>query len=237
MNNNKVFVITGASRGIGEGIALMLSSKLKNINLVLIAKNIEKLKNVKEKCIENGTNVEIFSCDVSNVDEVNNMAKQFYEKFNSVDVLINNAGIFKYSTFIDTSVEMFDEMISTNLRSVFLISKVFVPLMINQNYGDIFNVSSIAGLSGYYGGSAYSASKFGISGLSKTMRIELKKYNIKVCCVYPGAVYTDSWIGTEHPIEKFIPVRDISLLFYNLYELSRNTVVEEITLRPISGDL
>jgi short-subunit dehydrogenase len=237
MNDNKVFVITGASRGIGEGIALILSSKIKNINLFLIAKNIEKLNQVKEKCIENGANVEICSCDVSNVDEVNNMAKQFHEKFNHIDVLINNAGIFKYSTIIDTSIEMFDEIIATNLRSVFLISKVFIPLMINQNYGDIFNVSSIAGLSGYYGGSAYSASKFGMSGLSKTMRIELKNYNIKVCCVYPGAVYTDSWAGTEHSIEKFISVKDISLLFYNIYELSRNTVVEEIILRPILGDL
>ena len=237
MNNNKVFFINGASRGIGEGIALILSSKIKNINLFLIAKNIEKLNEVKEKCIENGANVEICSCDVSNVDEVNNMAKQFHEKFNHIDVLINNAGIFKYSTIIDTSIEMFDEIIATNLRSVFLISKVFIPLMINQNYGDIFNVSSIAGLSGYYGGSAYSASKFGMSGLSKTMRIELKNYNIKVCCVYPGAVYTDSWTGTEHSIEKFISVKDISLLFYNIYELSRNTVVEEIILRPILGDI
>jgi NADP-dependent 3-hydroxy acid dehydrogenase YdfG len=120
---------------------------------------------------------------------------------------------------------------------VFLVSKAFVPGMAARGRGDVFNMSSIAGLDAYPGGAGYCAAKFGVTGLSKVMRAELKTKGVRVCCVYPGATWSPSWSGSGVAEERMMPAEDVARAFLDVYRLTRKTVVEEIVLRPQLGDL
>jgi short-subunit dehydrogenase len=128
-------------------------------------------------------------------------------------------------------------MLSANLRSLFLVSRAFAPGMIRRRRGDIFNMSSIAGLIALPGASAYTAAKFGVTGLSKAMRAEFRGRGVRVCCVYPGATVSPSWKGSGVPARRMMPAEDVAEAFLALYRVTRRTVIEEIVLRPQEGDL
>ena len=113
----------------------------------------------------------------------------------------------------------------------------FLPAMLKRKRGDIFFMSSIAGLGAYPQAAAYCAAKFGVTGLTKVMRAELKDKGVRVCCVHPGAVWTPSWANSGFTAEKMMPAEDIARAILEVYRLSRRTVVEEIVLRPQLGDL
>lgn len=232
-----VVLITGASQGIGEALALEFAKELKGVRLALVARTKENLTRVASRCKKLGAQVEIFPCDVADEQAVLVLKKAVTKTFKHVDVLINNAGNFKAASLVDMSVAMFDQLISTNLRSVFLVSQAFIPQMIKRKQGSIFNMSSIAGLIAYPGGAGYSAAKFGVTGLSKVMRSELKAHGIRVTCVYPGATFSPSWKGSNVPAKRMMPAEDVAKAFYAIYQMSKRTVVEEIVLRPLLGDL
>jgi short-subunit dehydrogenase len=128
-------------------------------------------------------------------------------------------------------------MYAANLRSLFLVTKAFAPAMLRRRRGDIFNMGSIAGLVAYPGGSAYTAAKFGVTGLSKAMRAEFKGRGVRVSCVHPGATVSPSWRGSGVPAARMMPAEDVAKAFVALYRMTRRTVVEEIVLRPQLGDL
>jgi NADP-dependent 3-hydroxy acid dehydrogenase YdfG len=230
-------LITGASQGIGAAIAKTFAREIRGVRLALVARNATKLAAVARACTKLGATAETFACDVSNEAAVTTLAAAVGKRFGGVDVLINNAGKFFGAPFTELSVTDFDRMIAANLRSVFLVSRAFAPGMIKRRRGDIFNMSSIAGLIAYPGGAGYTAAKFGVSGLSKVMRAELREKGVRVCCVYPGATWSPSWEGSGVAKERIMPAADIARAFLDVYRLSRNTVVEEIVLRPQRGDL
>jgi NAD(P)-dependent dehydrogenase (short-subunit alcohol dehydrogenase family) len=154
-----------------------------------------------------------------------------------VDVLINNAGVFAMAPFVDTKVAEFDRMVATNLRSAFLVTQAFLPAMLKRQRGDIFFMSSIAGLGAYPSAAGYCAAKFGVTGLSKVLRAETKNAGIRVCCVHPGATWSPSWSQSGVKPERIMPAEDIARAILDLHRLGRRTVVEEIILRPLAGDL
>jgi NADP-dependent 3-hydroxy acid dehydrogenase YdfG len=231
-------LLTGASQGIGAAIAKTFARELGGrVRLALVARNEKNLAAVARACAKAGATVESFGCDVSDAAAVEEMAAAVAKRFGPVDVLINNAGKFAGGPLLETSVEQFDAMIAANLRSVFLVTRAFVPAMLKRGRGDVFNMSSIAGLQAYPGGGAYGAAKFGVTGLSKVMREEWKDQGIRVCCVHPGATVSPSWAGAGVPDERMMPAEDVAQAFFEIYRLSRRTVVEEIVLRPQRGDL
>ena len=232
-----VVLITGASQGIGAAIARVFAKELAGVRLALVARNESKLAAVARACGKLGASAATFGCDVTDEHSVEQLADAVTKRFGAVDVLINNAGRFAGAPFTDMSVADFDRMIATNLRSVFLVSRAFTPAMIARGRGDIFNMSSIAGLVAYPGGAGYSAAKFGVTGLSKVMRAELRDKGVRVCCVYPGATVSPSWDGSGVNASRMMPAEDVARAFYDIYRLSRRTVVEEITLRPQRGDV
>jgi len=230
-------LITGASQGIGAAIAKVFAAEIRGVRLALVARNETKLKAIARGCAKLGAEAEVFPCDVSDEASVAAMAAAATKRYRAVDVLINNAGKFAAAPFTEMIVADFDRMIAANLRSVFLVSRAFAPAMIRRGRGDIFNMSSIAGLSAYPGGAGYCAAKFGVSGLSKVMRAELRDKGVRVCCVYPGATWSPSWAGSGVAKERIMPAQDVARAFLDIYRLSRNTVVEEIVLRPQQGDV
>jgi NADP-dependent 3-hydroxy acid dehydrogenase YdfG len=232
-----VVVITGASQGIGAAIARVFAREVPGVRLALVARNARNLAATARACAQAGATAAAFACDVSDEGEVAAMAAAVTQRFGTVDVLVNNAGKFTGAPFLKMSVADFDRMIAVNLRSVFLVSRAFVPAMARRRRGDVFNMSSVAGLQAFPGGAGYSAAKFGVAGLSKTLRAELAGRGVRVCCVYPGATVSPSWRGSGVPAARMMPAADVARAFLDIYRLTRRTVVEEIVLRPQRGDL
>jgi NADP-dependent 3-hydroxy acid dehydrogenase YdfG len=169
--SKSVVVITGASQGIGAAIARVFAREVRGVRLALVARNEQNLAVVARGAAKllsgRGAAVATFGCDVSDEASVATMAAAVTKRFGGVDVLINNAGKFEASTLTEMSVAQFDRLIGANLRSVFLVSKAFVPGMAARGRGDVFNMSSIAGLDAYPGGAGYCAAKFGVTGLAR----------------------------------------------------------------------
>lgn len=236
-NRRPVVLITGASQGIGEAIAKVFAQEVRGVRLALVARNGRNLAKVARACAKAGAAAECFECDVSEAAAVDAMAAAVTKRFGALDVLINNAGKFVSAPFTRMSVADFDHMIAANLRSVFLVSRAFVPAMVKRGIGDVFNMSSIAGFIAYPGGAGYGAAKFGVTGLSKVMRAELKDKGVRVCCVYPGATASPSWDGSGVDEQRMMPAEDVARAFLDIYRLSRRSVVEEIVIRPQRGDV
>ncbi|HEU5078135.1 MAG TPA: SDR family oxidoreductase [Opitutaceae bacterium] len=233
-----LIVVTGASQGIGAAIARAFAKELRGSRLALIARSEGNLRRVAKACERAGAGMaRAFPCDVSDAAAVARTAKAILGELGVPDVLVNNAGSFQPATFLETSVETFDELIAANLRSTFLVSKQFVPAMVKRRHGHVFNMSSIAGLDAYPNSSAYCAAKFGVVGLSKVMREELKPHGVRVTVVCPGATVSPSWSNSGVEPSRMIPTKDAARVFVDAFKLSERTVVEEIVLRPQLGDL
>lgn len=239
MRNSPVVLVTGASQGIGAAIAKVFAQEVPGVRLALVARNEKNLRAVARQCVKVGRKAvaEIFVCDVSDEASVEAMAVGVTKRFGAIDALINNAGKYVGASFADTTVAMFDEMVSSNLRSAFLVSRAFLPAMVRRKRGDIFFMSSIAGLGAYPGGAGYCAAKFGVTGLAKVLRAETRKTGVRVCCVFPGATFSPSWAKSGVDRERLMPTKDVARAFLDAYRLSRSTVVEEIVLRPHAGDI
>lgn len=232
-----VVLITGASQGIGAAIAQVFAAGIPGVRLALVARNEKNLRVTARECLKLGAEVELFPCDVTKEKAVAAMARAVTKHFGPVDVLINNAGAFTMAPFAKTSLTAFDDMIATNLRSAFLVTQACLPAMVKRKRGDIFFMSSIAGLGAYPQAAAYCAAKFGLTGLAKVLRAETKDAGIRVCCVHPGATWSPSWSKSGVKPARIMPAEDIAQAILDVYRLSRRTVVEEIVLRPQLGDL
>ncbi len=232
-----VVLITGASQGIGAAIARTFATELPGARLALVARSEKNLRSVARDCIGSGAGVEIFPCDVAREAAVKSMARVVTRHFGAVDVLINNAGAFAVAPFAQTKVAEFDRLIAVNLRSAFLVTQAFLPAMLQRKEGDIFFMSSIAGLGAYPNAAAYCAAKFGVTGLAQVLRAETKDHGVRVCCIHPGATWSPSWAKSGVKRERIMAAEDLARAILDVYRLGRRTVVEEIILRPQRGDV
>lgn len=186
----KTAIITGSSRGIGAAIALRLAKDGFNIALNDLNEGMFENNDIKEKITACGVEAEIFCADVSKYDQCESMVKAVKERFGSIDVLINNAGITRDGLMARMSEEQYDTVIAVNQKSVFNMLKLAGNVMIRQKSGKIVNLASVAGLYGNPGQINYSASKAAIIGMTKTAAKELGSRNINVNAVAPGFIST-----------------------------------------------
>lgn len=186
----KTVIVTGGSRGIGAAIVVELAKN--NYNVVLNYNNSEeKAKKIKKDLKEQGINIEIFKADVSKREDVKKLVNFTIEKYNNIDILINNAGIDQIKPFMDITNEDWNKIIQTNLNSVFYCSQEVLKNMIHNKKGCIINISSIWGITGASCEVAYSVSKAGIDGMTKALAKEMGLSNIRVNSIAPGIVDTD----------------------------------------------
>ncbi len=186
----KTAIITGSSRGIGAAIALRLAKDGYNIALNDLNEGMFENNDIKEKITALGVEAEIFCADVSKYDQCESMVKAVKERFGTIDVLINNAGITRDGLMARMSEEQYDTVIAVNQKSVFNMMKLAGNVMIRQKQGKIVNLASVAGLYGNPGQINYSASKAAIIGMTKTAAKELGSRNINVNAVAPGFIST-----------------------------------------------
>ncbi len=183
--NSKIILVTGASRGIGRAIAEELSKE----NIVIA--NYNKSEEAAKRLQEQNENIDIFKADVSNRAEVKKMIDYIIEKYGKIDVLVNNAGIDQEKMFQDITDEDWDNIIKVNLYSVFCTTQETLKYMLEKKNGCIINISSIYGINGGSCATAYSATKAGIDGITKSLAKELGPSNIRVNSVAPGCINTD----------------------------------------------
>tara|TARA_B100001250_G_C19622958_1_gene710242 strand:- start:83 stop:886 length:804 start_codon:yes stop_codon:yes gene_type:complete len=180
---NKVVIITGASSGIGEACALEFSKK--GANLVLVARSEEKLKAVCDKINSNQSQAFYIVTDVSIESDCKKMIDFAIDKFGSIDILINNAGISMRALFTDVDLGVFEKLMKINFYGAVYCTKYALPYIL-KNKGSVIGISSIAGHKGLPGRTAYSASKFALQGFLEALRIENLKKDLHVLIVCPG---------------------------------------------------
>jgi 3-oxoacyl-[acyl-carrier protein] reductase len=181
-----VCLITGSSRGLGKAIALALGRRGHGI-AVHYRERKEEAEDVASQ-IEGAITLQ---ADVEKSDDVERGIKKVIDTFGRIDLLVNNAGITKEALLLKTAEKDFDSVLKTNLKGPFLFIRTAAPHMMRQRRGQVINISSIAGMKGREGLSAYSASKAGLIGLTRTAAAELGKHNIMVNAVLPGYLLTD----------------------------------------------
>lgn len=199
----KTVLITGGSRGIGKCIAENLAKD--GYNVVLnYNKSGKQAKEIQKDLEEQGKKIEIYKADVSKREEVKKMVKFTLNKFGNIDILINNAGIAKLQMFNDITDDDWNEMIGTNLNSVFYTIQEALPNMIHNKNGCIINISSIWGIVGASCEVAYSVSKAGIDGMTKSLAKELGLSNIRVNSIAPGVIDTEMNSNIDNAIKEEI---------------------------------
>jgi len=188
---NKIVLITGATSGIGEATALLLSRH--NFDLILTGRRAEKLKKLKQKIeSESDTRVLTLNFDIRNRQETTTAIEDLPEEWKNIDILINNAGLTAgLSTIDEGSIDDWEQMIDTNVKGLLYISRAVSAEMVKRKQGHIINISSIAGKETYPSGNVYCATKHAVESLTKGMRLDLLQHGIKVSSVAPGAVDTE----------------------------------------------
>ena len=187
---DKVALVTGGSGGIGSAIAIKLSEKGFNVVITYLS-NEKAAKEVIEKVEENNVKGLAIKADVSKEKDVEEMMKTINNEFKTIDVLVNNAGITRDNLLLRMKSEDWNQVIDTNLKSVYLCTKAVTRNMMKKKYGKIINITSVVGISGNAGQSNYSASKAGVIGFTKSVAKELGSRGINVNAVAPGFIDTD----------------------------------------------
>ena len=188
--NKKTVIITGASRGIGKGIAEVFAKQGANIAFTYRSSDI-KADAFSVKLAANGCKVQGYKSDASNFEAAQQLAADVIKDFGSIDVLVNNAGITKDGLIMRMSEEEFDIVMDVNVKSVFNMTKSVLPTMLKQRKGSIINMSSVVGVKGNAGQANYSASKAAINGFTKSTALELGSRNIRCNSIAPGFIETE----------------------------------------------
>lgn len=229
--SGKNALITGAGKGIGKAVALQLAKE--GVNVALLARTTTDLEAVANEIKTFGVKALIVSADVANIDSVNNAVSDVEKEFGHIDILINNAGIASFGKFLELSPAEWEKIVQVNLFGTYYVTRAALPKMIERQTGDIVNISSTAGQRGAALTSAYSASKFGVLGLTESLMQEVRKHNIRVTALTPSTIATDMAKDlnlTDGNPEKVMQPEDFAELIISQLKLNRRVFIKEAGL-------
>lgn len=233
-------VVTGASRGIGRAAALALAQH--GVHVAVTARNADELATLVQECQALGVQAQAFPADAADANQVLAARDAVLKAFPQVDILVNNAGVAKYGTLLEHTVEDYDWMMNTNVRSTFLFTRAFVPGMIERKSGHVVVVSSQAGVNGFPNEAVYCATKHAQVGFATALDGELRPHNIKVSILAPGGVRTTFAFGTGRTedmaaLEHMIEAEDVAEGLIFAVTQPPKTRVLIIGMRPMSEKL
>ena len=186
--NDKIAIVTGASQGIGETIAVEMAKS--GANVFCLARNKNALDSTINKIISNGDKASAYSCDISDNEQFNNIVTDIFKEYGSIDILVNNAGITNDTLLMRMSDDQWDSVLDINLKGSFTCTRSVIKYMMKKKSGRIINITSIVGLTGNAGQANYAASKAGLIGMTKSIAKEVASRGITANCVAPGWIET-----------------------------------------------
>lgn len=230
----KVALVTGASSGIGKCTAELFAKE--GSRVILLAKEIDKLKSVQDEIEKNNGKADSFSVDITNRTEIKETMKKIIEKHGRIDILVNNAGIARWGSIEDVSCEDFDEQVKVNLIGCFNCIKAVVPFMVNRKSGSIINIITSTVKNTKAKRVAYAASKYGQAGLSNAVHEDLKDKGISVIAIYPGKTDTPLHdIPMDDPIrKKMLDPMDVAKIILKAALIPASEDVKELVISPPS---
>ncbi len=229
-------VVTGASRGIGFAVAHRFAKE--GHHLAIVARNAGDLTLAKEQLLSAGAAaVHTVVADLSSPEQIAQSVTTIQSIFGQVHVLVNNAGLFLGGTMMGEPAGQFQHLMNTNVLSAYEMTRGLWTQLQNTPRAHVFNMCSIASITAYAAGGSYSVAKFALMGFSKSLRLEGMPFGIRVSAVLPGATLTDSWAGVDLPKERFMDPKDVAEAIFMAFQINEHTVMEEILLRPMLGDI
>lgn len=223
---NPLILITGGTKGIGRALAHRFVAE--GFDAVVCARSVDGVA---------GPGLLPFAADLSTRAGVDDLIRYVQSLGRPVEVLVNNAGVFRPGQISNEEDGTFELLMNTNVASAYHLTRGLVGGMVHQRRGHIFMMCSTASIVPYVNGGSYCISKFALLGMSRVLRQELKPHGVKVTAILPGATLTNSWAGTDLPEDRFMRADDVANSAWAAYTLSQSAVVEEILIRPQLGDI
>lgn len=225
-------LITGGTKGIGRAIANLFAEQ--QANVAIVARSAEDLIRTRAELLADKSGIEVLAknCDLSRKGNLDELVEWLTERWDTLDVLVNNAGVFIPGTFQEEATATFEKTLAINLLAPYSLTKLLLPLLQRAAKPHIFNICSVASREPRPDAIAYSISKYALLGFTQNLREGLKESAIRVTAVLPGATLTSSWDGEAVNPEDFIPAQDVAKAVWSTYQMSPQTVIEEIVLNP-----
>jgi 3-oxoacyl-[acyl-carrier protein] reductase len=231
--SQEIAVVTGGTRGIGWALAMGLARR--GAAVALCARDARAADRSAAELKSSGARALGAGCDVRDEAPVAAFAERVRKELGTPTLLVNNAGVGRFAALAEMSLAMWDEVIDTNLRGMFLVTRAFLPGMLEAKRGAVVNVSSLAGRNGIANGTAYSASKHGVLGFSKSLMLEVRQQGIRVMAVCPGSVNTAFFDG-DTPFDpnrgRILLPEDVARATLDALELPERALVSELDIRP-----
>ncbi|HZP33274.1 MAG TPA: SDR family NAD(P)-dependent oxidoreductase [Candidatus Acidoferrales bacterium] len=227
----KVALVTGGSRGIGRAIASRLTRL--GVDVAVCARNRDEIERAAAPLRQGGRKILPIVADVTRADDVHRMIEQTCRELGEIEILVNNAGAGRFGPFYELCDSDWDAVVNTNLKAVFLTSRVAAPRMIRLGRGHIINISSLASKSAFAGGAIYCASKWGLMGLSSCMAEDLRAHGIRVSVVCPGSVATGFSSHAGRSTTNLLQPEDVAYAVETLLTQSEQSFISEIDVRPL----
>ncbi|MRG44788.1 3-ketoacyl-ACP reductase [Chitinophaga sp. SYP-B3965] len=227
----KKALITGGGKGIGRAVAIALAKE--GVDIALMGRTASSLESTAKEVAAFGVKVTYAIADVADINAVNTAVQELTKVLPEIDILINNAGIASFGGFMDLEPSEWENIVRVNLLGVYYVTRAVLPGMIERKSGDIINVSSTAGQRGAPLTSAYSASKFGLLGLTESLMLEVRKHNIRVSALTPSTIATDMAIElklTDGNPEKVMQAEDLAEFVVAQLKLNRRVLVKSAGL-------
>jgi 3-oxoacyl-[acyl-carrier protein] reductase len=230
---DQVIVITGASRGIGRATALEIAED--GPRLALLGRDEEALGNVVQQAARLGAEVRGYAGDLRDHARTSQIADQLLQDFGRVDVLVNNAAVGKYGSFLDLQIEDWRRQFDVNILGLVAITRAILPAMLARRSGHILNVSSVQGITATATSAAYSATKFALMGISQSMALDLGPKGIRVSVICPGSVETDFDGFPGHLKSNPLKPHDVALAIRGMLESGGRAHMSQVVLVPTAG--
>jgi short-subunit dehydrogenase len=230
-------LITAATKGIGKAISIALAKE--GINLAICARNEKDLAAFKAELLAINPKIKVLAVatDVSVKTSILDFAGKAEQELGFISIIVNNAGIYEYSSILDDNDDTFQKGVNTNLAPAYELYRYFGKTMIAAREGHIFNICSVASLTPIAEAGTYSVTKYALLGLTKVMRLEMQAHNVKVTAVIPGSTLTNSWDGVKVEKDTMVLPQDIASAVVNILKMSPGANVDEIIIKPAGGQI
>src|ERR1700761_6093118 len=230
-------LITGATKGMGRSITIAFAKE--GVNVAICSRNAQDLDNFKKELQQINPQVNVFIrvADGSVKEHLLQFAAAAELELGFISIVVNNLGMFDPASILDENESAFEKQMNTNLMPAYHLYRYFGKTMMAAREGHIFTICSVAAINLIAEAGTYSVTKFALLGLSRVMRLEMMPYNVKVTAVIPGSTLTNSWEGTTIEKDKFVLPDDIASAIINTYKMSAGANIDEITIKPVGGQI